>query len=153
MRNLARMRWIEHAGKMKKILIAEDEVHAREALVAFFESQGFEVRCAADGEQAIRIGGEFLPDVLISDWLLEGDCSGVSVARALARTDPHPVIILISGYPMAELRAITADLGVEAYMEKPISLFELNDVVARAARKDIDSAHRGTKAPHHPVKE
>ncbi|MBA3730946.1 MAG: response regulator [Gammaproteobacteria bacterium] len=121
---------------MKKMLIAEDEVHAREALVAFFESQGFEVRCAADGQQALRIGNEFVPDVLITDWLLEGECSGVGVARALARALPHTAIILVSGYPMAELRAITADLEVEAYMEKPISLFELNAVVERAAQKE-----------------
>ncbi len=114
-----------------KILIAEDEINAREALVAFFESLGFEVRHAADGEDAIRISNDFCPDILITDWLLEGGCSGVSVARALARAVPHASIILISGYPLAELRAITADLEVEAYLEKPISLFELASIVDR----------------------
>lgn len=120
---------------MTKILVAEDEINAREALVMFFETQGFEVRCAADGDEAIRIGNEFLPDILITDWLLEGACSGVSVARAVAQAVPGTVIIMISGYPMAELRAITADLHVEAYLEKPISLFDLNAVVEQAAQK------------------
>jgi DNA-binding response OmpR family regulator len=120
---------------MTKILIAEDETNARTALVAFFESQGFEVRWAADGQDAMRIGAEFHPDVLISDWLLEGECSGVSLARALARAESRLAIIMLSGYPLPELRAITGDLHVEAYMEKPISLFELNAIVDRATHK------------------
>lgn len=144
MLNLPRTDFMDCAAEMKKMLIAEDEIHAREALVAYFESQGFEVRCAADGEQAIAIGHEFLPDILITDWLLEGECSGVSVARTLAQIGPRMMIILISGYPMAELRAITADLEVEAYMEKPISLFELSAVVEHAAQKTQDDVH----APH-----
>ncbi|MGH8501328.1 MAG: response regulator [Gammaproteobacteria bacterium] len=135
MRNLLRMDLTNRADDVKKILVAEDEVHAREALVMFFETQGFEVRWAADGEEAIRIGNEFAPDVLITDWLLEGECSGVSVARALAGAATRMVIIMISGYPMAELRAITADLDVEAYLEKPISLFELGSVVEHATHK------------------
>lgn len=114
-----------------KILVAEDEVNAREALVAFFEGQGFEVRCASDGDEAIRIGADFHPDILITDWLLEGGCSGVTVARSVARAAPQTSIILVSGYPLAELRAITADLDVEAYLEKPISLFELGSIVER----------------------
>jgi DNA-binding response OmpR family regulator len=116
---------------MNRILVAEDEVNAREALVTFFEAQGFEVRCAADGEEAIRIGTDFHPHILITDWLLEGGCSGVTVARALARVEPQTSIILVSGYPLSELRAITADLDVEAYLEKPLSLFELGAIVER----------------------
>jgi DNA-binding response OmpR family regulator len=123
---------------MYKILVAEDEINAREALTAFLESQGFEVRCAADGDDAIRIGNEFHPDLLITDWLLEGRCSGVGVARALARAEPPAAIILISGYPVAELRAITVDLSVEAYLEKPISLFELSSIVDRVVERGAD---------------
>ncbi|MBA2491044.1 MAG: response regulator [Gammaproteobacteria bacterium] len=140
MRNLPQIDWKDSVGEMKKMLIAEDEVHAREALAAFFESQGFEVRCASDGEQALNIGNEFVPDVLITDWLLEGEFSGVGVARALAQAAPHTAIILVSGHPIAELRAITGDLEVEAYMEKPISLFDLNAVVERAAQKEHKKA-------------
>jgi DNA-binding response OmpR family regulator len=120
---------------MTKILVAEDDTNAREALVAFFEIQGCEVRWTAYGEDAIRIGGEFHPDILITDWSLAGKCSGVSVARALARGEPRTAIILVTGYPAAELRAITADLEVEAYLEKPLSLFELNSIVDRIADK------------------
>lgn len=134
-----------HTQVAIKILVAEDETNAREALVAFFEGEGFEVRCAGDGEDAIRIGNEFHPDILITDWLLEGGCSGVSVARALTHAEPRASIILISGYPLAELRAITDDLHVEAYLEKPISLFELASIVdrvkARAAGEN-PTAHR-----------
>jgi CheY-like chemotaxis protein len=115
---------------MHRILIAEDEGNAREALVAFFQGQGFDVRASADGEQAIEIAREFEPDVLVSDWLLQGECSGVGVARAVAGVMPYVVIILISGYPMAELRAITGDLNIEAYLHKPISLFELKSIIS-----------------------
>jgi two-component system phosphate regulon response regulator PhoB len=129
---------------MNKILVAEDEISARDALVAFFESQGFEVRCTADGEDAIKIGDQFQPDVLVTDWLLEGDCSGVSVARALAGSQPRPAIIMVTGYPLAELRAVTADLDVEAYLEKPISLFELSSIVDRVTAK----TRKGNGLPH-----
>ena len=121
--------------KMTKILIAEDEASAREALVMFFESLGFEVRASGDGGEVIEIGNEFKPDVLITDWQLEGECSGVSVAREIATLVPSTAIILISAYPIAELCTMTRDLKVEAYMEKPISLFELNTIVEGVAER------------------
>jgi DNA-binding response OmpR family regulator len=118
---------------MNRILVAEDEISARDALAAFLESAGFEVRCAAAGREAIAISDEFRPDVLITDWLLAGDYNGVSVARALACREPQPLIIMVTGYPIHQLQAITADLDVGAYLEKPISLFELNTILRRAA--------------------
>jgi DNA-binding response OmpR family regulator len=120
---------------MNRILIAEDEINARDALVAFLETQGYQVRSAADGREAIDISDDFRPDVLITDWLLEGDCNGVSVARTLARRKPRPLIIMVTGYPVHQLRAVTADLDVGAYLEKPISLFELDSILHRAAGK------------------
>jgi DNA-binding NtrC family response regulator len=102
---------------MNRRLIAEDEGNAREALVAFFQGQGFDVRAGANSEQALEIAREFEPDVLVSNWLLQGKCSSVGVARAVASAIPCVVIVLISGYPIAKLPAITGALNAAAYLQ------------------------------------
>lgn len=115
-----------------KILIVEDEGNARQALVDYFRFGGYEVRYAATETDAVAIGREFAPQVLISDWVLDGDGEGVAVARVLSEINRDLAIILFSGFPLNVLKERSKGIPVSCFIEKPVSLTALSQAVERA---------------------
>jgi two-component system phosphate regulon response regulator PhoB len=65
-----------------QILLVEDEPAQREVLAYNLSSEGFEVRQAENGEEAILLVAEALPDLVILDWMMPL-LSGIEVCRQL----------------------------------------------------------------------
>jgi DNA-binding response OmpR family regulator len=81
---------------VSRILVVDDERSYRRYLAQHLAREGHELRSASSSDEAIEIGAEFLPDVLILDWMLDGTCN-LEVAEALRAIDPDLRIILITG--------------------------------------------------------
>ena len=108
------------------ILIVEDEPAILELVGVNLEHAGYETLRATSAEEATRLLGEVLPDVVLLDWMLPGQ-SGLALARRLrgdARTKELPLIFLTAraGEPdkVAGLEA-----GADDYITKPFSTREL----------------------------
>jgi DNA-binding response OmpR family regulator len=112
-----------------KILVVDDDACSRTGLAAFFQAHGFEVENAGSAREAITLGRSFVPDILISDWMLGEDCDGVDVARALHAHCPRLAIIFITGQSTDRLRLKTLGLPVYRVLPKPLSLLDLKTVV------------------------
>ena len=117
----------------KRILVVEDETNSRAAMADFLCESGFEVETAASGDCAVEIGERFRPQILICDWMLEGDRDGVSVARHLNRALPDLVIVFVTGYPLDSLLKESEALPVHSYLAKPFGLVELSRVLEEIA--------------------
>jgi DNA-binding NtrC family response regulator len=80
------------------MLIVEDEPDALEMLVSWMQHQrGWEVRSAQSGRSAVELSKTFKPDVVIADYLLQDDVTGVDVI-AEVQTQEQPVrCILVTG--------------------------------------------------------
>ena len=79
-----------------QVLLVEDEPAQREILTYNLEAEGFAVRCAVNGEEAMLLIDEALPDLVILDWMMPL-MSGIEVCRQLkTRSDTRdiPVIML-----------------------------------------------------------
>lgn len=109
---------------MNKILVVEDDGNTRTALVAYLQRLGYRVQSAATGNDAIALGADFRPDVVICDWILDGPCDGVSVAENLSSCMKSKVI-LITGMPLEDLYKRCGNIEVEACFSKPINLRSL----------------------------
>jgi two-component system, OmpR family, phosphate regulon response regulator PhoB len=109
-----------------RILIVEDEEPLMLLLRYNLESEGYEVECAARGDEAeIRLK-ERLPDLAIIDWMLPG-LSGIELTRRIrARPESHqlPIIILTARGEEAE-RVRGLSTGADDYIVKPFSVVEL----------------------------
>ena len=55
-----------------KLLLVEDDLALAELLEYRFESEGYDVRVTADGEEAMMLAAEEPPDLVILDWMIEG---------------------------------------------------------------------------------
>lgn len=120
-----------------KILIVEDDQNSREAMATYLISRGFDVQAAADGAEAITIGCEFSPELIISDWMLDGSYNGIDVVQTLYRHNPNFVVIFISAFPLEQLDAQSRGLPVKGLLAKPISFAKLNKVMDKALQSII----------------
>jgi chemotaxis protein histidine kinase CheA len=105
--------------KALEVMLAEDSLATREVLRVLLEEQGFRVRLAADGEEALARVAEQLPDVLVSDVNMPRR-DGLSLTRQL-RSRPETArlpIILLTSQDDEAAQAAGAAAGADAYLIK-----------------------------------
>jgi len=108
------------------VLLVEDE-HAISSLVRYnLESEGFRVREATDGDEALDLVREERPDLVILDWMLPS-VSGLEVCRNLRRSKENKglPIIMLTARAEEEDRVRGLDSGADDYVTKPFSPSEL----------------------------
>lgn len=106
-------------GAGRDVVLAEDSLATREVLRVLLEEQGFRVRLAADGEEALARIRERRPDVLVTDVNMPRR-DGLALTRAIRAdraTAGLPVILLTSQDDEAA-RAAGALAGADAYLVK-----------------------------------
>jgi two-component system, OmpR family, phosphate regulon response regulator PhoB len=108
------------------VLVIEDEEALSTLLRYNLEKEGYEVAAAADGEMALVMVDERLPDLVLLDWMLP-KVPGIEVCRRLrARPDARniPIIMLTArGEESDRIRGL--DTGADDYITKPFSTTEL----------------------------
>jgi CheY-like chemotaxis protein len=118
------------AAVRRRILVVDDNVDAAETLAALLELQGHRVAVAHDGERALELAREFVPDIALLDLGMPG-MDGYELARAF-RDNPSTrgvQIIAVSGYGRAEDRARTRQAGFDMHVTKPVDPEVLRKVV------------------------
>jgi len=117
------------------VLVVDDSVVVRAVLIQHLTDRGYEAVEACDGEEALRLCGELLPDVMLLDVNLPG-LSGYEVLDEMKRTPDFarvPVIILTMRQS-AEDAVRGLELGAHDYLRKPVQPVELSLRVAAALR-------------------
>ena len=108
------------------VLIVEDETSIATLLEYNLKREGFETALAEDGDMAIVMAEERVPDLILLDWMLP-KLSGVEVARRLRRKDAtkNVPIIMLSARGEEDDRVTGLDFGADDYLVKPFSMPEL----------------------------
>ncbi len=108
------------------VLVVEDEDALATLLQYNLEKEGYDVRLAPDGEEALTALDERAPDLVVLDWMLP-KVSGVEVCRRI-RSRPAtrnlPVIMLTARAEESD-RIRGLDTGADDYLTKPFSMSEL----------------------------
>jgi DNA-binding response OmpR family regulator len=113
-------------ARAPRVLVVEDDEDIAQALQRSLRMEGYEVRCAADGEQALEHGHIFAPDLVILDLGLPR-VDGLEVARTLRQGGDVPILIL-TARDAVESRVEGLDSGADDYLVKP---FERQELLAR----------------------
>ena len=119
-----------------RLLLVEDDPALADLLVWHFERERFDVRRTANGEEALLLAAERLPDIVILDWMIEG-ISGLEVCRRLRRgvaTANVPIIMLTARADESD-RVRGLDTGADDYLTKPFSPRELLARVSAVLRR------------------
>ena len=108
-------------NNMRNILVVEDEEKIREFLKEFLEEHNFNVTLADDGQQALELIEENLPELMITDLLLPGE-HGIPLIKTVKEKYFIPIIIISSIYDRDEVEDFMEEYSVEAFLEKPLNL-------------------------------
>ena len=118
------------------ILVVEDEDSLATLLQYNLEKEGYQVSVAGDGEEALLLVDEKLPDLIVLDWMLP-KISGIEVCRRLrqrADTRNAPIIMLTArGEETDRIRGL--DTGADDYVVKPFSMTELTARIRAVLRR------------------
>jgi len=119
-----------------KLLLVEDDQALAELLEYRFESEGYDVRTTSDGDEALILAAEDVPDLVILDWMIEGT-SGIEVCRRLRRdkATAEVPIIMLTAREAEDDRVRGLDTGADDYLTKPFSPRELLARVAAVLRR------------------
>lgn len=119
-----------------KLLLVEDDPALSELLEYRFKNEGYHVRTTSDGDEALLMASEDVPDLILLDWMIEGT-SGIEVCRRLRRdkTTAHVPIIMLTAREAEDDRIRGLDTGADDYVTKPFSPRELLARVAAVMRR------------------
>lgn len=119
--------------KMRKILIAEDNVEISDMMKSYLVKAGHEVYQAFDGLQALAMAKEIKPDIALLDIMMPG-ADGYRVCETLRKTMNMPIIV-VSAKVAEEDKARMFDLVADDYITKPFSFKEMVMRVAAQLRR------------------
>ncbi|MBI5244578.1 MAG: response regulator [Elusimicrobia bacterium] len=130
--------------KKARLLVADDEPDLLALMKGALEQEGYEVRIAMDGEQALAAIRAEVPDIAVVDlWMPLKD--GFSVCREL-KADPGfqhlPIIILSAAGREVENRIEGLESGADDFLTKPFNLGELLArirMILRRTRQGLDA--------------
>ena len=123
-----------------EILIVDDEPNQIELMKFNLEKNGFLIKSAYNGEQALEIIYEKKIDLLIVDWMMP-KMSGIELCRILRSnkdTKQLPIIMLSARSEDAD-KSLGLDTGADDYISKPFSPMELVSRVKALLRRSNTS--------------
>ena len=106
--------------------MVEDEHAQREVLAYNLEAEGFRVSRAENGEEALLLVKEDLPDIIVLDWMMP-ILSGIEVCRRLKmRPETRGIPIIMLSARSEEVDKVRGlETGADDYVVKPFSVVEL----------------------------
>ena len=121
----------------EQILIVEDEPAIREMVVMTLEMAGFDSLQAADVSEAHQQVVDHRPSLILLDWMLPGDKSGVDFCRMLKNDEllSEIPVIMLTAKSEEDSKVHGLDAGADDYMTKPFSTRELISRIKAVLRR------------------
>src|SRR3984957_18530251 len=114
-------------GSPVRVLVVDDEPSLAELLASVLRYEGWEIRTAADGAEAVRTARELRPDAVVLDIMLP-DFDGLEVLRRVRADVPEVCVLSLTAKDAVEDRVAGITAGGDDYVTKP---FSLEEVLAR----------------------
>ena len=110
------------------VLLVDDKAADRETLRAILEDNGYQVKEASDGPEAVVMAADNHYGVILMDIKMPG-MDGFSALEKIRRFDPQAKVIFISGYTMEEPVKESLRQGAYAALSKPVDPDELLELI------------------------
>jgi DNA-binding response OmpR family regulator len=120
------------AADKRKVLIADDEPNIVTALEFLLKRAGYDVRAAANGEEALALVESYAPDLVLIDIMMPGK-SGYEVCQRMRERPEwrHIKIVMVTAKGREAEVSKGMSLGADLYVTKPFSTQELIAAIDR----------------------
>ena len=113
---------------MPKLLVIDDEPAIQKMIESHFTLRGFQVVMAGDGTEGLEMLESELPDVVLLDLKMK-KMDGDRFLKAVREKELKTKILVVTGYQDEGLRKKVEALGVDAFLEKPVSILVLENKI------------------------
>lgn len=107
-----------------KILVVDDDEIVREVIISLLSSEGYAVRSAKDGLDAIEILNKENINLVITDLRMPG-ADGIEVLKEAIKMDPDRAVIILTAYGTLDTALKAIREGAYDYMTKPFKMEEM----------------------------
>lgn len=125
-----------------RILLVEDEEHLLDTLILNFESEGYEVIPATDGNKAIKYFKSAKYDLVVLDVMLP-EMDGFNVCKTIRQENAHTPILFLTAKNSTQDKIYGLKIGADDFLTKPFNLEELllrvHKLIARSKVSTSDS--------------
>ena len=136
-----------HADESRhSILLVDDDRVFRERLRLTFERRGFDVRDAANAEEAIQSALKDSPEYAVVDLRMPGK-SGLHLVKELHQIDETTKIIVLTGYGSIATAVDAVRLGAVNYLQKPADIDDILAAFAKGTGEVLDPKTPTYQAP------
>jgi DNA-binding response OmpR family regulator len=112
----------------RTILIVDDDADIRSSIDLAMRAEGAQTHLVGDGNAAVTFCHTDPPDAVVLDMMLPNR-SGFLVLEKLKEDEDPPVVVMVTANEGKRHMAYAQSLGVDAYLNKPVSLRRLVDTV------------------------
>ncbi|MGD9226479.1 MAG: response regulator, partial [Desulfobacterales bacterium] len=117
-----------------KVLLVDDEREFVQTLSERLMMRDMGPAIAYDGESALNLIKKDEPEVMIIDLKMPG-IDGLEVLRKVKETRPEIEVIILTGHGHDDDRELCMKLGAFAYLQKPLDINELSEIIKKANEK------------------
>ena len=117
-----------------KVLLVDDEQEFVQTLSERLNTRNYGSYPVFDGEQALDLLANELPDVMVLDLKMPG-IGGIDVLRKTKALNPEIEVIVLTGHGSEEDKNECLELGAFAYLHKPVDISQLTEIIDEAHGK------------------
>ena len=120
-----------------KILLVDDEEQFVKTMAERIQMRDFGPKVALNGEQALKLVDDQVPDVMVLDLKMPG-IDGMEVLRRIRKAYPEVQVIILTGHGTEKDEKEARKLGAFEYLQKPVDIERLIDTIKNAYRRKIE---------------
>jgi len=122
-----------------KILLVDDEEEFVKTLSERIKMRELGSHIAHDGEQALKLVENEVPDVMVLDLRMPG-IDGMEVLQRVKKTYPDVQVIILTGHGSEKDEEEARRLGAFEYLQKPVEVDTLVNKIRRAYRQKVETS-------------
>ena len=119
---------------MEKVLIVEDEVHARTGLTELVESWGYRAECAADGVEGLEKAVAWAPAIVVTDLKMPR-MDGMELLAKIGELPQRFAVVMLTAQGSIESAVEAMRKGAYDYIPKPVDPVRLKAILHNASRQ------------------
>jgi len=119
---------------LTEILVADDDASSREVIVEVLDREGYKVAVASSGREALSKIEKSEYDVIVTDLVMP-EVDGMKILETARSKELPAEVIMLTGFGSVETAVEAMKRGAYQYLNKPINIKELREVVRKALEK------------------
>lgn len=123
---------------MERVLIVEDEIHARTGLTELIESWGYKTEGAADGLEGLEKAIAWSPSIIVTDLKMPR-MDGMELLNRIADLPNHMAVVMMTAQGSIESAVEAMRRGAYDYVPKPVDPLRLRTILQNASRQHAES--------------